>query len=179
MFAHLRVTRGNESIFQFKVYGSVSYPRQYCNIYGAVSCGSYMARDRVLNIANYIIIMVISGVGMGGLEGLEPPQYFGGGGSAPQSLGNSLHGTLIYSHAFFVSAPKCRDVVLGSSVRTWYAFSSTRAMPRAIRRPTPTIIAHSMNKTLEGGRQEGKPRRDSSIAIDRQPVNKKPLYSKG
>ena len=35
MFAHLRVTRGNESIFQFKVYGSVSYPRQYCNIYGS------------------------------------------------------------------------------------------------------------------------------------------------
>ena len=33
MFAHLRVTEGNESIFQFKVYGSVSYPQQYCNIY--------------------------------------------------------------------------------------------------------------------------------------------------
>ena len=36
MFAHLRVTRGNGSIFQFKVYGSASYPRQYCNIYGRV-----------------------------------------------------------------------------------------------------------------------------------------------
>ena len=62
---------------------------------------------------------------------------------------------------FFVSAPKCRGVVLGSSVRMWYAFSSTRAMPRAIRRPTPTIIAHSMNKTLASlraeGMQEGKP----------------------
>ena len=76
---------------------------------------------------------------------------------------------------FFVLAPKCRDVVLAHGVvrtyvRTWYAFSSTHAMPRAIRRPTPTIIAHSMNKTLEGGRQEGKPRRDSSIAIDRQSI---------
>ena len=79
-----------------------------------------------------------------------------------------------YHNNIFVSAPKCRDVVLGSYV---YAFSSTRAMPRAIRRPTPTIIAHSMNKTLEGGRQEGKPQRDSSIAVDRQPVNKKPLHS--
>ena len=37
MFAHLRVTRGNESIFQFKVYGSVSYPRQYCNIYAEIN----------------------------------------------------------------------------------------------------------------------------------------------
>ena len=36
MFAHLHVTRGNESIFQFKVYGSVSYPRKYCNIYGSI-----------------------------------------------------------------------------------------------------------------------------------------------
>ena len=76
--------------------------------------------------------------------------------------------------------------MLGSSVRTYVVprhsagvvrtyvrgivFSSTNAMPRLIRRPTPTIIAHSMNKTLEDRRQEGKPRRDSSIAIDRQPV---------
>ena len=37
MFAHLRVTRGNESIFQFKVYGSVSYPRKYCNIYASTN----------------------------------------------------------------------------------------------------------------------------------------------
>ena len=36
MFAHSRVTRGNESIFQFKVYGSVSYPRKYCNIYDSI-----------------------------------------------------------------------------------------------------------------------------------------------
>ena len=50
---------------------------------------------------------------------------------------------------FFVSALKCQDIVLGSSIRTWYAFSSTRAMPRVIRRFTPTIIAHSMNKTFE------------------------------
>ena len=79
--------------------------------------------------------------------------------------------------------PRRSAGVVRTYVRTWYAFSSTRAMPRAIRRPTPTIIAHSMNKTLASlsaeGMQEGKPRRDSSIAIDRQPVNKKPLYSKG
>ena len=88
----------------------------------------------------------------------------------PLSLPNFCLGTEVPRHS---------AGVVRTYVRTWYAFSSTRAMPRAIRRPTPTIIAHSLASLRAEGRQEGKPRRDSSIAIDRQPVNKKPLYRKG
>ena len=39
----------------------------------------------------------------------------------------SMMGLSPLSQIFFVSAPKCRDVVLGSYVRTGYVISSTRA----------------------------------------------------
>ena len=54
------------------------------------------------------------GGGGGGLEGLEPPNISEVGAQAPQSLGNSLHGTLNYSHDFLTQVIK--KVLLKTSV---------------------------------------------------------------
>ena len=60
MFAHLRVMLGKESIFQFKVYGSVSYPRHYCNIYGHTKASTEHKRidlDHSISIIIDIIVL--------------------------------------------------------------------------------------------------------------------------